>query len=98
VRLGEQLGVSVRTAARRHAAAEEAILRQQRIGKHNLIVMGVSRRTGSNLFFGSVPAAVLERSACLFVSSQVPGTPGRPARRAWQASRLPPDNQGGGKR
>ena len=71
VRLGEQLGISVRTAARRHAAAEEAILRQQRIGKHNLIVMGVSPRTGSNLFFGSVPAAVLARSDCsiLFVSS-----------------------------
>jgi nucleotide-binding universal stress UspA family protein len=71
VRLGEQLGISVRAAARRHAAAEEAILRQQRIGKHNLIVMGVSPRTGSNLFFGSVPAAVLARSDCsiLFVSS-----------------------------
>jgi len=71
VRLGEQLGVLVRTATRRHAAAEEAILRQQRIGKHNLIVMGVSPRTGSNLFFGSVPAAVLERCDCsiLFVSS-----------------------------
>jgi Kef-type K+ transport system membrane component KefB/nucleotide-binding universal stress UspA family protein len=71
VRLGEQLGVSVRTAARRHAAAEEAILRQQRIGKHNLIVMGVSPRAGSNLFFGSAPAAVLARSDCsiLFVSS-----------------------------
>jgi nucleotide-binding universal stress UspA family protein len=71
VRLGEQLGVSVRTAARRHAAAEEAILRQTRIGKHNLIVMGVSPRTGSNLFFGSVPAALLKRSDCsiLFVSS-----------------------------
>ena len=37
----------------------------------NLIVMGVSPRTGSNLFFGSVPAAVLARSDCsiLFVSS-----------------------------
>jgi nucleotide-binding universal stress UspA family protein len=71
VRLGEQLGVLVRTATRRHAAAEEAILRQQRIGKHNLIVMGVSPRTGSNLFFGSVPAAILERSdrSILFVSS-----------------------------
>jgi nucleotide-binding universal stress UspA family protein len=71
VRLGEQLGVSVRTAARRHAAAEEAILRQMRIGKHNLIIMGVSPRTGSNLFFGSVAAGVLERSDCsiLFVSS-----------------------------
>jgi Kef-type K+ transport system membrane component KefB/nucleotide-binding universal stress UspA family protein len=71
VRLGEQLGAPVRTARRRHAAAEEAILRQTRIGKHNLIIMGVSPRTGSNLFFGSVPAAVLERSDCsiLFVSS-----------------------------
>ena len=71
VRLGEQLGVPVRTARRRHAAVEEAILRQLRIGKRNLIVMGVSPRIGSNLFFGSVPAAVLERSDCsiLFVSS-----------------------------
>jgi len=37
----------------------------------NLIVMGVSPRTGSNLSFGSVAAAILERSDCsiLFVSS-----------------------------
>jgi len=71
VRLGEQLGVTVRTAARRHVAAGEAILRQMRIGKHNLIVMGVSPRTGSNLFFGNVPAAILERSdrSILFISS-----------------------------
>jgi Kef-type K+ transport system membrane component KefB/nucleotide-binding universal stress UspA family protein len=71
VRLGEQLGVTVRTAARRHVAPEEAILRQMRIGKHNLIVMGVSPRTGSKLFFGNVPSAILERSdrSILFVSS-----------------------------
>ena len=61
----------VRKARRRHAAAEEAILRQLTVGRHNLTVMGVSPQTGSNLFFGSVPAAVLERSDCsiLFVSS-----------------------------
>ena len=62
VRLGDHFGVPVRTAARRRAAAETAILRQLRDGEHNIIVMGVNPRPGTTLFFGDAAAAVLERS------------------------------------
>jgi Kef-type K+ transport system membrane component KefB/nucleotide-binding universal stress UspA family protein len=61
-RIGEQLGVRVRTATRRNPEPEEAILRQMKLGGHDLIVMGVSPRPGPNLFFGDVPAAILERA------------------------------------
>ena len=46
VRLGDRFGVPVRTTIRAHAHAEEAILRQLKIGEHNLIVMGVSPTGG----------------------------------------------------
>jgi nucleotide-binding universal stress UspA family protein len=71
VRLGDRHAVTVRTVTRPHAAPEDAILRQLRVGEHNLIVMGVSPRPGPTLFFGNVPAAILERSdrSILFVSS-----------------------------
>jgi Kef-type K+ transport system membrane component KefB/nucleotide-binding universal stress UspA family protein len=62
VRLGDRFGVPLRTAVRTHADPEEAILRQLRIGEHNLIVMGVSPRPGTTLFFGDAAAAVLKRS------------------------------------
>jgi Kef-type K+ transport system membrane component KefB/nucleotide-binding universal stress UspA family protein len=62
VRLGDRSGVPLRTAVRAHVDAEEAILRQLRIGEHNLIVMGVSPRPGTTLFFGDAAAAVLKRS------------------------------------
>jgi nucleotide-binding universal stress UspA family protein len=63
--------VKLRTAVRRHSVPENAILRQLTIGKHNLVVMGVTRRPGDTLFFGNVAAAVLERSdrSGLLVSS-----------------------------
>ncbi|MBV8131736.1 MAG: cation:proton antiporter [Alphaproteobacteria bacterium] len=62
VRLGERFSVPLRTAVRAHVDAEEAILRQLRTGEHNLIVMGVSPRPGTTLFFGDAAAAVLKRS------------------------------------
>jgi len=62
VRLGDRFGVPLRTAVRAHADPEEAILRQLRIGEHNLIVMGVSPRPGTTLFFGDTATAVLKRS------------------------------------
>jgi hypothetical protein len=39
--------------------------------KHNLVVMGVSRRPGEKLFFGDTAAALLEKSerSLLFVAS-----------------------------
>ena len=52
-------------------AAEDAILRQARLGGHNLIVMGVTRRPGETLLFGNVATAILESSerSILFVAS-----------------------------
>jgi nucleotide-binding universal stress UspA family protein len=53
---------------------QEAILRQLDVGGHSLLVMGVSPRPGGQLFFGQVPAELLERAKCsvLFVVSEPP--------------------------
>ena len=69
--LAEWYGVPLRTAMRVDLAAEDAILRQARLGGHNLIVMGVTRRPGEALFFGNVATAILESSerSILFVAS-----------------------------
>jgi Kef-type K+ transport system membrane component KefB/nucleotide-binding universal stress UspA family protein len=71
LRLGEQFGVPVRPAVRTRADAEEAILGQLKLGKHNLIVMGVSPRPGTTLSFGDAAASVLMGSSrsILFVVS-----------------------------
>jgi Kef-type K+ transport system membrane component KefB/nucleotide-binding universal stress UspA family protein len=71
VGLGDRTGVEVRTAVRTGTEAADAILRQLKTGNHNLVVMGVSARSGPTLFFGAVPAAVLAQSerSVLFVSS-----------------------------
>jgi Kef-type K+ transport system membrane component KefB/nucleotide-binding universal stress UspA family protein len=71
VELGDQMDVSVRTAVRADIAAEDAILRQLKSGKHNATVMGVSPRPGGTLFFGNVAAAILGKSerSVVFVSS-----------------------------
>lgn len=71
VGLGDRMDVEVRTAARTGTQAADAILRQLKAGKHNLVVMGVSARSGPTQFFGAVPAAVLAQSehSILFVSS-----------------------------
>jgi K+:H+ antiporter len=62
VRLGEQQGVTVKTVVRRRGTPEDAIPRQVKSGRHDLVVMGVSQRLGETLFFGGVPDAVLDRS------------------------------------
>ena len=71
VDLADQYGVPIRTALRVNMAAEDAILRQARIGRYCLIVMGVARRPGETLFFGNVAESVLESSdrSVLFVAS-----------------------------
>jgi Kef-type K+ transport system membrane component KefB/nucleotide-binding universal stress UspA family protein len=71
VDLGDRMDVEVRTAARTGTEAAGAILRQLKAGNHNLVVMGVSARSGPVLFFGAVPSAVLAQSehSVLFVSS-----------------------------
>jgi nucleotide-binding universal stress UspA family protein len=62
VRLGERQGVTVRPVRRRQVAAEDAILHAAESGRHDLIVMGVSQRSGGTLSFGEVPDAILDRS------------------------------------
>jgi len=69
--LGEQQGVTVNAMVRR-GAPETEIPRQLRSGQHDLVVMGVSRRTGDALFFGDVTDAVLDSAgpSVVLVSSQ----------------------------
>jgi Kef-type K+ transport system membrane component KefB/nucleotide-binding universal stress UspA family protein len=71
VDLADRHGRSIRTALRLDVSPEDAILRQARLGRYNLIVMGVGRPAGDTLFFGKVATAVLENSnhSILFVSS-----------------------------
>ena len=60
--LAERFDMSIRTALSTHAAAEEAILRRLQRAPYDLVVLGVTRRPGEELFFGVVAAAVLERA------------------------------------
>jgi Kef-type K+ transport system membrane component KefB/nucleotide-binding universal stress UspA family protein len=68
--LAEGYGVEWRTAVIADVAADQAILKEIERGKHNLVVMGVSRRPG-DLFFGETTASVIEKSkaSLLIVSS-----------------------------
>jgi Kef-type K+ transport system membrane component KefB/nucleotide-binding universal stress UspA family protein len=58
VELGEQFGVPVRTVLRNDSSPVEAILQRARRGDHNLLIMGVTARTGDKLSFGPVVSAV----------------------------------------
>ncbi len=71
VELAEQYEVPVRTAVRGGVPPAAAILQQIRRGDHNLVVLGVSPRTGDALSFGPIVAALsaqCQRSV-MFVSS-----------------------------
>ena len=54
-----------------NVAPDEAILAQAKNGAHDLIVMGVQRRPGNELFFGDTAASVFAKSpgSVLFLSS-----------------------------
>jgi nucleotide-binding universal stress UspA family protein len=71
MQIADQNGVRARTAVRANVDPAKAILNLAGRGKHNLIVMGVSRRPGMTLSFGAVAAAVLQGSerSLLFVAS-----------------------------
>ena len=71
VELADRYDTPIRTALRVDIAPEEAILRQARLGRYDLIVMGVGRPAGETLYFGKIAAAVLEKShhSMLLVSS-----------------------------
>jgi len=70
VALAERYDTEMRTAVRVDAEPDEAILREARSGRYNLIVMGVNRRPGNVLFFGNVAAAIVEKAkaSVVFVS------------------------------
>jgi nucleotide-binding universal stress UspA family protein len=72
VRLGDHYDVEVRGMVRHADRPEEAILRQLKMGDYNLLVMGVSPRPGEQLFFGRVPAELLDGAECsvLFVAGE----------------------------
>jgi nucleotide-binding universal stress UspA family protein len=78
VEMADRYGIEMRTAVKTDAAVADAILRHAGASRHTLIVMGVNRRPGETLYFGDVPAAILEQSprSILFVSSpRAFGTP-----------------------
>jgi Kef-type K+ transport system membrane component KefB/nucleotide-binding universal stress UspA family protein len=70
--LGKAYGIEVKGTVRSRRTAENAIIREARGGAYDLLVMGVSPRPGEQLFFGEVPADLLERAPCslLFVTSE----------------------------
>jgi nucleotide-binding universal stress UspA family protein len=71
VELADRYDTPIRTALRLDIAPEDAILRQARLGRYDLVVMGVGRPAGQTLYFGKIAGAVLENSqhSLLFVSS-----------------------------
>jgi nucleotide-binding universal stress UspA family protein len=62
--MADRYSTPIRTALRINIAADAAILREAQAGRYDLIVMGVSRRSGEKLFFGNTAQAVLERAKC----------------------------------
>jgi len=62
VSMGETYGVTIRTAVIANLDPDAAILKQVARRKHNLIIMGVSRRPGETLYFGETATAVQENA------------------------------------
>ncbi|MBI1868412.1 MAG: cation:proton antiporter [Methylocystis sp.] len=71
VEIADRYDTKIDTVMRSDVSPEEAILMEAEKGGHDLILMGVNRRTGNQLFFGNTAAAVLEKSpnSLLFLSS-----------------------------
>ena len=61
----------MKTAVRTDISAEDAILRQARRVRSDLVVLGVSRRPGKTLSFGELATALLESSdrSLMFVAA-----------------------------
>ena len=74
-RMAKYLKVKLKMTLRTDAAADDAILQTIERGKHDLVVMGVSRRPGDTLSFGDVADALLKKAKCslLFVAPQARG-------------------------
>ena len=71
VELADQYNVEIKTTMRAGVAPEDAILTEVERGKHDLIVLGVNRRTGEQLFFGDTARAVFDKApaSILFVAT-----------------------------
>src|SRR5262249_19550508 len=70
--IATHLDASVKAAVRTDVSAEDAILQAVERGRHDLIVLGVSRRPGDRLAFGDLPTQLLTSAPCslVFVSPQ----------------------------
>jgi nucleotide-binding universal stress UspA family protein len=71
VEIADRHDVTANTEIRADLAPRDAILTEANKRGHDLIVMGVSRRSGDKLFFGDTAAGVLEKSpgSIIFVAS-----------------------------
>ena len=67
MQLARAYSVNVRSAVRSHRDAQTAILREIAVGRHDMLVMGVSLRPGDPLNLGDLAAAMLERADCSLV-------------------------------
>jgi Kef-type K+ transport system membrane component KefB/nucleotide-binding universal stress UspA family protein len=56
----ERYDTEARTLIRTDMSPQDAILRELKTGRYDLVVMGVNRRPGEALFFGNVAGAVIE--------------------------------------
>ena len=64
VSLAEAHGVEIRTSINRSGNPGDAITSRARRSRHDLVVLGVSRRPGERLFFGKVATEVLNAAPC----------------------------------
>ena len=71
VAIADGYNMSIRTTVVADSAAEEAILKEAKRRKNNLIVMGVGRRPGEKLYFGDTASALMKGAECslLFLAS-----------------------------
>jgi Kef-type K+ transport system membrane component KefB/nucleotide-binding universal stress UspA family protein len=56
----ERYDTKARALVRTQMSPQDAILREVKTGRYDLVVMGVNRRPGEALFFGNVAGAVIE--------------------------------------
>ena len=71
VEMASRYSLKIKTHTVRRANTANAILTEAKKGKHDLIIMGVSRRPGEKLFFGDVTAVILAKrpSSLLLLST-----------------------------
>jgi len=71
VEMADQYDQRVATAVRSEVAADDAVVAEVKRRGHNIVIMGVSRRSGDKLFFGETAAGVFDKSpvTVVFVAS-----------------------------